>query len=292
MLIAISIGLSFFFGFDRGTEITVRITETGFSPKAVTVTTGGDIRWINETNKPHVLQSDALCTRNQECFSTRAIEPKQSAVLNITSDFNAGTYPYYSISAQGMEASITVLAGTSGTPATAANTATQQHLAQAVPFDGASPGSTASAGTGQSSATDSRMGTMAFAIPPADEDGFVDVTSVLTENDNSAPQGQYPAADQSVGAASSESARQPSSRTTQLPVNPYTVGSTRAHPFDAEGKPVTAGGNASSTGTLHGGAPRPLSQPETGPALWITLFGSFGLLFLVTRNLLQRAHIE
>ncbi|MDO8469179.1 MAG: hypothetical protein Q7S29_05475 [Candidatus Peribacter sp.] len=300
MLLAISIGFSLFFGFDQGTETTVRITENGFSPTSVTVTTGGDIRWINETDRPQVLQSDALCTHNQECFSTHSIAPKESATLTITPEFDAGTYSYYSINAQGMEASITVLAAKAGTPTAAVNTATRQNLAQTVPFDSATHSATSSAGAGQSSSLFSRTGNLAFALPPADADGFVDIASVLAGNGDA--DAAYPAAGarNSVpsGAASSDSRREPD-RVVQLPVNPYTVNGNRAHPFDAQGKPITAGGSSSSVKsvkgaktTLHGGAPLPIAQPATGPALWITIMGAFALLFFVTRNLLKRAYIE
>jgi len=296
MLLAISIGLSLFFGFDGGTEVTVRITEQGFSPKAITVTTGRDIRWINETDRPHVLQSDALCTRNQECFSTRSIAPKESAILTITPEFDSGTYSYYSINAQGMEASITVLADTAGTKTAATKTETQQNLAQTVPFGGASQGSTPSSGMGSSSSASSRTGAMVFALSPANEDGFVDITSVLTGNavsptDDLNPNSQTQSS-LSSDAPSFDSRYESGNRITQLPINPYTVNSTSTHPFDAQGKPITAGGSSSTAkGTLHGGAQRPISQPETGPALWITILGSLALLFFVTRNLLKKVNV-
>ncbi|MDD5041642.1 MAG: hypothetical protein PHX87_04530 [Candidatus Peribacteraceae bacterium] len=292
MLLAITIGLSFFFGFGRGTETTVRITEQGFSPRAVTVTAGEDIRWINETDRPQMLQSDVLCTRNQECFSTRTIAPQKSATLTITSDFDAGTYAYYSISTRGMEASITVLAGTAETK-TAAKTATQQNLAQTVPFGDAAQGSAAHAGASQSSSLYSRIGNMAFALPPADEDGFVDITSVLTGDAGTSFDGTDSGQSSlPFGAASSDSQSASQNRFTQLPVNPYTVNGTRTHPFDAQGKPIVPGSASSfAKSTLHGGAPRPLAQPSTGPALWITIAGSFALLFFATRNVLKKAHI-
>ncbi len=303
MLLAISIGASLFFGLDRGTETTVRITETGFSPKAVTVTAGGNVRWINETNRPQVLQSDALCTRNQECFSTRSIAPKESATLTITSDFDAGTYSYYSINTQGMEASITILADKAGTKTAGTRTTAQQNLAQAAPFGSSAQSSVASSGAGQSSSMFSHAGTVAFAVPSADEDGFVDITSVLTGNDETTPSGNLPPTtgmpnSSPSGAPSSDGRRQPD-RVAQLPVNPYTVNSNRTHPFDAQGKPVTAGGSSSSVKsvkgaktTLHGGAPLPITQPETGPALWITILGALALLFFVTRNVLRKVNFE
>jgi len=295
MLLALSIGLSLFFSFDGDPEILVRITEQGFSPQTVTVTAGSTVRWVNQTDRPHVLQSDALCTRNQECFSTRSIGPEESATLTITPDFSAGTYAYYSINTHGMEASITVrTGGTDTAPATAGPT-TQQNLAQAVPFDTASQGSSVSSGTESSASVSSQKNPMAFAFPDDDagDDAFVDLTSVLTEGAGSSQPPFRAAAGNpdfpTVG--DSSSASRSADSVTQLPLNPYTVSGTRTHPFDAEGKPLAAGAGSSAKSTLHGSAPRPLSQPATGPALWITLFGTFGLLFIATRNLLKSANI-
>ncbi len=296
MLLALSIGLSLFFSFDGEPEIMVRITEQGFSPQAITVAAGNTVRWVNQTGRPHVLQSDGLCTRNQECFATRSIGPDESATLTITPDFSAGTYAYYSINTQGMEASITVRARGTATTPTAAGTRTRQNLAQAVPFGASSQRSSGPAGTGSFAAAFSQANPMAFAFPDDDagDDAFVNIASVLTEGAGSSQPPLYAAADNrdSFPSGDSSSASRAADRVTQLPVNPYTVTGTRTHPFDAEGKPITAGANSSAKSVLHGSAPRPLSQPSTGPALWITLSGTFGLLFIATRHLMKRAYIE
>ncbi len=293
MLLAVSIGLSLFFGVDRGAQTTVRITQNGFAPKAITVMPGNTIQWINETDHAHVLQSDALCTSDQRCFSTVTIDPGATATLTITKDFIAGTYPYYSISAEGMEASITVLAGVSGSTPTAAKPSLEQHLAQAAPFEGVAKSSQPSS-SGAASSASSSMRAMAFALPSGNDNEFIDITSILTGNAGASSSAMSPTGARTqdlAGYAGSSSARStsPGGMISQLPVNPYTVNGTRSHPFDAEGKPTT--GNASST-NLHSGAPRPIAQPATGPALWITIFATFALLFFATRRALQKPCIE
>lgn len=293
MLLAISIGLSFFFGMDRGSKTTVRITENGFLPKAVTVAVGSDIIWINETDRPHVLQSDALCTLNRECFSTSAIAPGARDTFAITSDFSAGTYTYYSINTRGMEASITVLADNADTNSTAGKTAAQQNLAQATPFDNAAQSSAATSATGASASAFSSASTKA-ALPFKAENDLTDSNALFGLNGTLPPDGLTEERDQmpfDAAFSSSGSRQNPGNPVAQLPVNPYTVNSTRTHPFDAQGKPVVAGNSSSlAKGTLHSGAPRPLSQPSTGPALWITIAGTFVLLFFATRKLLKRAY--
>lgn len=77
----------------------------------------------------------------------------------------------------------------------------------------------------------------------------------------------------------------PADQSDLIPLNPYTVGSGR------DGNPVAP--SATAAGTLHGGAPvpRPLTQPTTGPGLWIVIMGSFGLLFASTRTMLRKRSI-
>jgi len=67
-----------------------------------------------------------------------------------------------------------------------------------------------------------------------------------------------------------------------IPVNPYTVGSPR-------GSSTTKTG-ATSSEALHGGAPRPLSQPETGPTIWIVIALALSALFALTQRSLSKHH--
>ncbi|ALM09739.1 MAG TPA: hypothetical protein DEB30_00930 [Candidatus Peribacter riflensis] len=295
MLLAISVGLTFFFGMDSGeTPTVIRITSDGFSPQTITVTPGSDLTWTNESARSHVLQSDTLCTQDRECFVTPAIAPGETAHLTITDAFAPGTYSVYSISAQGMEGSITVLAAQPGKRPTA-KTAIGQNLAQAAPFTGGGTGS-APASSAPASSAASFMSAPSGGIPvdpsPTAGNEFVDLTSLLSA-------GNLPPLDDDVddfsalnpfgsGAASSAntSAPRPSAA---LPVNPYRVNATTAHPFDEQGNPVAPGsGSSSSKSVLHGGAPRPIAQPSTGPGLWVTILGTFGLLFFATHRALRR----
>lgn len=298
MLVVISIGLTLFFGKDGGRQTTIRITENGFIPKSSIVNKGKEIRWVNETTRPHVLQSDALCATGQECFSTHSIAPGESVTLTITSDFRSGTYPYYSISAQDMEASITVQSDTDKIAPSAARGATQQHLAQAAVLDAnQSSAQFSSAADVTSDVTLSNV--MAFSLPPEDEDSSAHLADTQSNDESSATEESNQGTDwESIMRADAFSSssldglpKQPS-QAAQIPINPYTVNSTRTHPFDAQGKPA-AGGSSSSAGknALHGGAHRPLTQPTTGPGIWVTLAGSIGLLFLCTRKLLRREFV-
>lgn len=65
----------------------------------------------------------------------------------------------------------------------------------------------------------------------------------------------------------------PAATITQVPVNPYTVGSGNAPLPERQ-----AAGNPSIS------AHTPFSTPETGPAVWIAIVSTLGLLLLLTRG--------
>lgn len=69
-----------------------------------------------------------------------------------------------------------------------------------------------------------------------------------------------------------------------IPQNPYALGSDRVHPFDANGEPI----ESLFDSTPHSGAPRPISQPETGPGLWAVILLSFGGIFVAARRSLKQ----
>jgi plastocyanin len=74
-----------------------------------------------------------------------------------------------------------------------------------------------------------------------------------------------------------------------IPVNPYTVESTRAHPFDPSGQPIESlfDGGGSVAATAY---PRPFSQPETGPAAGLLAIATISIagLAAVTRKCFRR----
>jgi hypothetical protein len=74
----------------------------------------------------------------------------------------------------------------------------------------------------------------------------------------------------------------------QIPTNPYTVGSTVRPPAGAGVSNDAKDGREQ----MHGGAPlrttRPLSQPETGAAEWVTIILSLGIFIFATRVFLKR----
>jgi plastocyanin len=303
ILLAVSIGLTLLFGTDLtsgGQETIVRITSQGFSPQTAHVNVGGRITWVNDSTAAHTLQSDRLCTRDRHCLLTRSIAPQSSTSLSITEDFSPGSYPYYSITRQGMEGTVMVLASQEPAPPATAKTTKQQNLESVLPLaELAANAVTPPAGGGADGSPSSRAGLpppssarSAASSRPADLDAD-SPTSLLRD-------GPLPPLDATWGApdpATQESSSAQRSRadvSALIPSNPYTINSTRTHPFDEEGNPIKPGSGSSlskkSVTQLHGGAPvrRPITQPSTGPGLWITIVGAFGLLFLSTYRLLRK----
>lgn len=103
MLLVLGAGFSFF----RGTELltgqladtienTITITDDGFLPDSLEVTSGDTITWNNEQDTPHILESDSLCRENGECLLTSTLFKGDSDTFTITPDIPAGTYQYHS----------------------------------------------------------------------------------------------------------------------------------------------------------------------------------------------------
>lgn len=74
-----------------------------------------------------------------------------------------------------------------------------------------------------------------------------------------------------------------------IPQNPYAVGSTRQHPFDASGEPIE---ELFEDSPVHSGAPKPMRQPETGAELWIVVAISLTTLYFFVRRRFAEVEIR
>jgi len=269
ILLVISFGMAIYYGRSAlmgsgmpGT-VTIHIQETGLVPQSVRVAQGATVTWVNDTDQPQALASNELCTTSRACLSTGPIAAGGSASLAIAGDFASGVYHYYSVTAQGTEGVLTV------TPSSGAEKrlGAQANLETALPLDEPTNGAASSE---SSMATDEpefvaladNASSSEEAVPPPANGGVL----LLTEAEAAASSGD--ASD--VASSSSAPAVDPS---VSLPTNPYAVGGVRQIPDSSQ-----------TDGTLHGGAPLPLSQPETGPGLWVAGLMALGLLFLLSRK--------
>lgn len=293
ILLVVTIGLTIFLGSD-GVESnghTVHIGTQGFTPQRIEVDAGERITWVNDSTTTHILQSDDLCSNDRHCLVTQPIAPNASTSVTITDSFVPGTSTYYSISVQGLTGTVTVLPPTGTTPHKAvADAPDNANLQAALPYGDLTPDADPSA----SSSTSSRAtGALAETPPDAEDDSTFNAGSSFLLGALTPPAGGQQSStglDDLHGAGPAAGA---SHSNTLIPMNPYTVGSNKDHPFDAAGNPLPAGSSSSSKAktTLHGGAPtsRPISQPATGAGTALVILTSIGMLTLFKRKELTKA---
>ena len=104
ILLVIGIGAGFFQSVEtlRGelmTEVSVRITEEGFVPENIQLAEGQGVVWTNETQIPHVIQSDALCDQTAACLDTHTIFSGEQARYRLPEAAPSGNYGYRSATA-------------------------------------------------------------------------------------------------------------------------------------------------------------------------------------------------
>ncbi len=101
ILLVASLGLAYFHGFSslRGQvandPFVIHITETGIEPRNLTVAKGDEVRWINEDDMPHILESVTLCNAGTDCLSTSTLFPGEEASYVIPMDLIPGVYGYH-----------------------------------------------------------------------------------------------------------------------------------------------------------------------------------------------------
>ncbi len=112
----------------------------------------------------------------------------------------------------------------------------------------------------------------------------LDTTTVVSPTGNYAPN---PTADDEFVV--------PATTQAGIPTNPYTADSQRMYPLDSFGNPIPeAFGDAPDTygdsmeADIFSNGQGPLSQPQTGPELWIVIAGSIAGILFVTRNAFAR----
>ncbi|MDD4628219.1 MAG: hypothetical protein PHE68_02375 [Candidatus Peribacteraceae bacterium] len=293
ILISISIGFALYLGIGPSANggvasgTTVHITASGFTPAQISVTQGEEITWINDVQSAQALQSDELCTTARQCFATSLFAPGSAAGLVITPDFMPGTYRYYSITTQGMEGSITVIA--SKKPLRDSTARHQANLENALPVEDSS----ASAGAASSDSVPSAASSMESSLPSADPDPVALPPESSSSDESSSSEESEPTVIPSSDSSSSEyiaaepaassaaSSVRSASPSATIPVNPYTVGSPR-------GSNNSMGTASTGKEALHGGAPRPIAQPETGPTIWIAIALAVSALFVLTQRSLMK----
>lgn len=272
-------------------RVTIHITETGFDPKLAEASPGAEIEWINDDQIPHIIKSDDFCFEGA-CLETSVIYPDENYLFAMPLDMEKKSYDYYSESRGTSTGGILI-----GDP---------------IPLD---PSDEDFLNTDFLSQTELDIDTTIEDLPPLEEDVIPEVdpvveevivpvaaepdntetaTGVLTmtpeettvieevpeevieevvvpeveEQDSVAVEVPLPELPAAPLAASG------------IPRNPYSIASGRSHPFDASGAPV--GG---SDDGFHGGAPHPLTQPETGArTIGLTIVASIALLFWITRK--------
>ncbi len=266
----------------RGTEVAqsivatgvqIRITENGLVPKAANVRPGQEIVWINEDTIPHILESDTLMGSNGTTLYTPAIFPGSEQRFTLSQSQATGRHSYISTTSVDVFGEINVLATDGSTVKGAAPVKPSKKAVddKSIFGDleaGSSSGTEPAIAAKQTAQSSSSAKNTAVIAPDNREDTI----------DSMDPLGPLTA-----GVAPTSSQSDPVGKQNSLiPYNPYTVGSTREHPFDTSGEPVSD--------TAHAGAPlknvkgyKPFTQPKTGPGLWVAVALSLAAVTFVTR---------
>jgi plastocyanin len=112
--------------------ITIRITSFGLQPQSVAARPGQEIVWSNETQLPHILESETLRDASGALLYTPAIFPNSTYHFTIASDQEAGKHMYASTTDQNVNGEVTIVAeqgaatSVSGTPSLMAQQLTGQ----------------------------------------------------------------------------------------------------------------------------------------------------------------------
>lgn len=290
MITVLVAGFSFFDVFPKtnGTQIAqtsvatavqIRITSNSLVPKAANVRPGQEIVWINEDTIPHILESDTLMGSNGTTLYTPAIFPGSEERFILSQSQAAGRHSYISTTSVDIFGEINVLAADGSAVKGAAPTGVSSNTSDESIFGTLPSGTMSSAAPALAAKQTAQSSSVkqTGVITPDDRDDTIDSSDPLGPLTAEVSAGTY--AVDPIGEQNS-----------LIPYNPYTVGSTRDHPFDASGEPVDG---------THAGAPlrgfknvkgfKPFTQPKTGPGLWVAIALSMATVTFVTRNVLVRA---
>lgn len=229
-------------------DIHVEITSEGVVPEEITVSAGDVLTWVNSDTIPHIITSPDLQDELGMTYESSPLFPGDEIPFRIPANTPEGTYTYGSTTSPDVAGRI-IVSGATAMP--------QQSVGQQQP-------------PAESQANMQAMPTTAMpttynppdpqSYPVAMEPDIVPTPMLATQ----LLSGQS-GISQTSGAATAQA----------IPVNPYA------------GNPVEQ--------TLHGGAElggykpvvtghKPITQPQSGPSLWIALVLSGGMFAFITRK--------
>jgi len=303
----LGIGFGFVQGVDYLTaqlvaEKSIIISDESVSPASVTVNPGGTLAWINNGAMPYYIFSESLCSPStEECLNLDAVFPFETGRYTVPADAPAGTYEYLAETVGMTHSGAIVVEGdpiiTTSTPTTQTPEeapevpdadfvppapvipggqdspvpvaiAPATSSAASIPSEPTIPAEPATAGSAENDGPSIHLaaGEEAVTDEPSD-DGTLSITTLDDAEEMAMP-------------------TLPPRQQTEIPRNPYTVGSEYV-PFPGfNALPVATvndGGSVladtAETG-MHSGAPavtahKPFAQPQTGPGLW--LLGAIGI---------------
>ncbi len=239
----------------RPQRMLVHITASGsVMPPNVTVKAGDEIDVENDETIPNILTSKTLHDGSGSLMNTQTIFPNSVVSFLVWKNEKNGIYSYSSSIDPRVQGTVTVASGSGTLPGSAGGFG---GTLNDVPLPGKSPGGSSSTAAANSAAAQNSQGTPSGQpVSSSPAGGLTDLLAT----------GQPAAAQDQTDTSSSAPA---------IPTNPYTVGSSST---------VNPGTQASDSPLLHSGAPRPLSEPKTGPELWIVVLGSIALFFWSIRR--------
>jgi plastocyanin len=97
--------------------IEIHINGDVLNPAEVTVQPGKKLRWINDSNIPHILASDTLKDADGKAFETTAIFPGSTTTYDLPTTTQPGRYEYVSRTSPAINGVIVVSGTTQNQPA-------------------------------------------------------------------------------------------------------------------------------------------------------------------------------
>ena len=271
MLLVVGAAFIFYRGVDglagslgSSSALLVHITESGLDPEEILVRPGDTITWINDQSIPHILESDTLCDSVGSCLHTATLFTGESDSFTVSEDIPLGTYEYFSTTAESIVGTI-VISGAGASESSSSETVPPLK---------------------ESATTDTVSNSMPIvAKQTSGTDTHTQTQQVVTARTGNAarPQGKT-----SVVRAETTEENQ-----AMIPRNPYTVDSSREHPFDESGTPVASlfdegGDTGGSDSQAFQDGRGPLRNTESGMGTWIIVGASIVGLWLVTRRALRK----
>lgn len=226
--------------------LTIRITETGFEPKTLSVRPGDTVTWVNNASIPHILTSQDIETVDGP-LDTSPIFPESSLAVTVAKGAKTGTFTYIS--------------------------QTSPHTGELV-IDATAAASSVASTPVQNAAGSSAAPVPASSLAPP-------VAAVSSAPKAAASSKPKPASKPASSAPAKEAIRDipviPTTAVGAIPRNPYAIN--KPTYVDPVQPASVASSSAATSKTTHAGAPqkpvasvtnhKPVSQPGSGPENWI-----------------------